>query len=399
MELDELNSIGGVGNELLYKIQYCAEHNSIVVTMDDQPVETTGEAPTEDNTSEHEVFIVTGYNSGINTKDDIEVLDNEGSLLGILCLSCNDKTMPIDNMTQYRYASYVLDCESANSVGMDKSHTFKNSYLFVKKEHSNLYKERFMDSAPLWGGFTHVEKCKFYEGEPTHLYACDGLLFPTEEHKLKLNYAVLSLDGFDRYLKKYHLLELIYDYICVLKLRTMDSSIKDFRSVMMSYSREELPSLKSLLKNYIEDVDSIIDVIYMVRDHKDISYKIFQEYSRESNPLKDSSNWNSFWECLESEKLSFENSRNNKFGKYNNKQEHTILVLNIVSYWIYRIRCSIAHNKIGEFIFNSEDEKFVVEVGEKIIDRVIKKVYSNENLKVLIDRSKKIDECLETIEN
>jgi hypothetical protein len=65
-----------------------------------------------------------------------------------------------------------------------------------------------------------------------------------------------------------------------------------------------------------------------------------------------------------------------------------------LQYWVYRIRCSIAHTKIGSHIFVSEDEEFVSSVGEKLIDSIISSVYSNAEFKALVNKSDLIDETL-----
>src|SRR5690606_13275654 len=47
----------------------------------------------------------------------------------------------------------------------------------------------------------------------------------------------------------------------------------------------------------------------------------------------------------------------------------------VTAYWIYRIRCSIAHFKIGEYILTRDKEEFIVEFAEPLIKEVLLQFY------------------------
>lgn len=57
------------------------------------------------------------------------------------------------------------------------------------------------------------------------------------------------------------------------------------------------------------------------------------------------------------------------------EDKHSEFILRIVSYWIYRVRCSIAHNKIGEYLLSWEDEEFLVKFAEPLLLEVLKQFY------------------------
>jgi hypothetical protein len=61
-----------------------------------------------------------------------------------------------------------------------------------------------------------------------------------------------------------------------------------------------------------------------------------------------------------------------------NAEEYKTLLLKVTGYWIYRIRSSIAHNKIGEFIMEDIHQEFVVEIGEELLLEVIKQIFSSQ---------------------
>jgi hypothetical protein len=342
--------------------------------------------------SEFEIFSIAGYNSHLATQNDIIVEDSSGQTLGILCLSCSDIGFELNAMTIARYIGYISDCSRIDIVNVDKYHTFKKSYLLIKKELSEEYRTSHLNTAALWGGFTHAENTDSYR-DPTEisLVASSNIIFPTAEHQQKLNNAILSENGFDRFLKKYQLLELVFDYVCVMKLRTISNSLIGFRDVMGDYSKDDIINLKSLLTEYIDDISALVPSLHIARSHQPLVKNIFQAHSKSSNPLKESSKWDIFWERLELHDLGYTQNSSNKFSRYTNEVEYNSEILKIISYWIYRIRCSIAHNKIGEFIFEDSHEEFVVQVGEKLLDTIIELVFSNPRFIRLVDASKAVD--------
>lgn len=347
--------------------------------------------------SEFEIFTVAGYNSHLATRDDIIIEDINRQTLGILCLSCSHTGFIVNEMTTPRYIAYVKDCSNLEVVNVDKNHTFKKSYLFIKKELADEYRDSHMDKSALWGGFTHDENRDSYRSSQTQsLVAGSSIKLPTFEHQQKLNSAILSDNGFDRFLKKYQLLELLFDYICVARLRTIESSLKDFRGVMSKYSREDIDNLRSLLTEYIDDISPLLPSLYEAEGYQTLVENIFQTYSKDSNPLKDSSNWNKFWIRLDTGDLEYRENDTSKFLKYGSEEEYRIVILKIVAYWIYRIRCSIAHNKIGEFLFENSHENFVIEIGEKLLDQIIESVFSNSRLLALLEASKAVDDAIST---
>ena len=52
-----------------------------------------------------------------------------------------------------------------------------------------------------------------------------------------------------------------------------------------------------------------------------------------------------------------------------------MLIINIATYWIYRVRSSIAHSRIGEYVMSTSDEEFVVEIAEPLLRSVLVQVF------------------------
>ncbi|KHN50752.1 hypothetical protein [Pectobacterium fontis] len=335
--------------------------------------------------------------TSISASSDIILCDDLDTEMGVICLSTNEVSTEFDSLTIPQYICSIVDSElnrdEDNSCLHSLSFTpgFSKSYILLNENFELDYINNFQDTAPLWGGFSHTPVTLPYSNDKFKIRAIKGLHIPTREHTSKLIDAINSTNGFDRFLKKYHLLELLYDYVCVIKLKTLPPSIKEFRNIMLSYDKEEISSLKNLMGDYVTEIGGILDSMYKLIPFLDLAKDIFQHYSKDSNPLKDPVRWSRFIEIISASNASYDNYKS-KFGNSKTADEYRKDILNIAAYWIYRMRCSIAHNKIGEFIFDSQQEIFIVEFGETLIDEITKQLFSNTQLRNLFEIAKKIDD-------
>lgn len=382
-------------DSLLFPLTFSKSENySASIENDHESYFFLGGAQEEEHIKDIVILEVSGYSSCLSNPDDIALRAENGTIFGVLCLSIEDKLFEVQSMTPARYVSFIMDSQKISDVQIHQSHTFTNSYLLVDKNHIEEYKNKYMKSSPIWGQFTHYPKTRHrFSSEIDIIDMKEGIVFPSSEYKSKVQDAIHSTDSFDRFLKKYHLLELIYDWLVVLKLRTMDESIKDFRSVMNSYSREEFPSLKAIINEYVQDPQALAQILYKADAYEDLAKKIFQEYSKESNPIKGPDKWNAFWSRLKNNNLNTPSGRDTP----SNREKNNLEIKAVSAYWIYRIRCSCAHTKLGEYIFSAQDEEFVAEFGEMLIDAIIIQVYRDEQLKVLFNKSKQINTCLNSL--
>lgn len=394
MNFNDLNDFDSEG--LPYNISFVADEDDVTVqliTHDDEGSE---------QIDIYHVLTVSGYSSSIENDNDIEIYNEDQLLIGLICFSTSDKSFDISDLTPARYISYLVDRSGSLTTGFSGNYIFRKSYVLILDEFINIYREKYQVLSPHWGKFTHECSEKVTIDFPDKLVVTSELIMPTREHVTKFQRAILSTDGFDRFLKKYHLLELIYDYVCVLRLRTMSTDLNGFSDVMKDYSNsKELNRLNDMVKNYVRNSDEISRVFVVSKDFKSVVISLCQDIDRGDNPLRESGKWNAFWAFVEAENISFTEdkitSSSPKFAKYSNADEYNAHLFKIAAFWIYRIRCSIAHMKIGEFIFQEDDEEFVVKVGERLIDSFIECIYTNQTFKALVGKSDKMDALLQTI--
>lgn len=325
-------------------------------------------------------ILVYEIESSLLTSNDIDIRKSTGETIGTLCpIGNSDLAVRIKELSSVHLIAFLNDI-SNDEFGLSNTHTFKNHYLIMHKDHHSNYMAEHAESSGLWGGFTHIEKKAKYKKKHAHITLPSALSIPTAKHKKDLIRAVSASDGFDRFLKYYHQLELLFDVIFVSKIRELPKeNIEGFSEVVKEYNKNELESIKNILNNYIVDTSELLKIILTSSNHMPVMKSIFQDNSKTGNPIADK--WVQLTTFLNGATHNSSEAKKLKLIPQDQEDLLKCFIINLASYWIYRIRCSIAHNKIGEFMFNDQHEEFVVEVGERLIIQILKELFSNTTLK------------------
>ena len=315
--------------------------------------------------------------SSFDSEVDIDILDENGDVIGFLCLLKN-KRKEIASLTESQFLSYIWDMEEF--VEIQTEYIFKNNYVIIKKDFFQEYINNYKDSSMLWGGFSHSSlNIDVYKKTPLNIKLKSDIAIPTQFNRDSLIKATASRYHFERYLKYYHQLELLFNYIHVRQLKNAGDDLAIFNKIVNNYNREDIKNIDSLLLNYVDNIVVIEQIMNQCHPYLDVIEEIFFNYSKESNPLKDENRWIKFKKLLQEQNVSSINAKNEKLVQQ--ELEFKPLLLRIVSYWIYRLRSSIAHNKIGEFILEDTHQEFLVEIGEELLLEIIKQIFSSQNFK------------------
>ncbi|MFM1686848.1 hypothetical protein [Aeromonas salmonicida] len=360
----------------------------------------------EDDTLEEEQFFIFEIESISSSfeGDVTEVTDTSNTSIGFIinnlpqgqCFTEAPSIVTVASTYSFLKDNFGYTQELPDNFS-DTGYIINVPLLLINSENIDVYINNYMEGCEVWGSFSHTKTTRAKASKIDKIIAYKDISFPTLEQKSKISSSISSDDAFDRFLKKYQLIELLYDYIIIAKLRTIDSSLSKFRHTMSSYSKEEYEALKEIMGEYVLDVTKCLDIIYESVQYESIILDIFKKHGKESNPLKEENNWQRFWDGAKNKKLAHVHMDDaaNRFGKDCHKQAgHRRLINNIIAYWIYRVRCSIAHYKIGEFIFDRSHEIFIIEVAEKLLDEVLYQVFSSTPLREIIKKSRDIDSYL-----
>jgi hypothetical protein len=298
---------------------------------------------------------------------DYEVQDEAGVIIGVL--TCTSDLNPVDlrQLSEWQLAAYLFERELNE---YDQPGRFRYDYVVISSLHFTRYQQRMKPSSAVWGMFTHVEcaPAARLARSMTLITALEGMKIPTPYHASTLERAVQASHPFERYLKYYHQLELVFDWILVKKVQCLGSDLQGMARLISSYQSGDLPRLKNLLASYCKDAQKVHSLLMLAVNHKPTAHKIFQEYSKEGNPLSKGSKWDKMFDNLASS-YSPSHASSNNLGS--NIDSYNSLIIEIAAYWIFRVRCCIAHHRIGEYLLVQEDEEFVLEFSETLLRGVL----------------------------
>jgi hypothetical protein len=346
-----------------------------IINLDNSPIEIENINQIDENTISVNNFIpikVIKVNQSYNINNVID-LNFDGSTEGHLFFTKQKGAINLDSMTTFEFTAFLIEAEREDYD--IESYEFKNDYIVIKQTFWNTYISDYKKTSPLWGGFSHTLNYT----EPITKYL-NNILEIDAGVKLKDldNYsyestirAIEQPYAFERFLKLYHLIELQFDYFLIDKIKNLQipQDSNEIGKLLNDYSRTELDRLTEIISSYCTDVNPLISKLEKVFTFRQISEEIFIKYGNKTKPLNESK----FNELFDSSSFSESNLTNLKI--VNNSNSINIFIPKLVSYWIYRIRCSIAHNKIGEYLLSWEDEKFIVEFAEPLMIEVLKQFF------------------------
>ncbi len=311
---------------------------------------------------------------------DVDIVDHNGQVLGWIC---NCKTLgqvDVNLLTNAKYAAYINEVNINSFTG---DYIFSNDYAVIKNSHYDEYKTKYLKSAPVWGGFLHISPLTIlhpsYKTNFTEVKAINEISLPTEHHRRSVAQSVIQAYGFERFLKLYHLLELLFDYDMVKEIQELQDDLYGIGKILENYAREELWRLKTLLKKrclsdalFQNEMETHLNRIGQKQEYLDKSIEIFYRYGKDGNPIKEESK---FSNLMKAGGFSEANARSVGIT-INADRTYKMLIIDTGAYWIYRIRCCVAHNRIGEYVITDNDEEFVVECMEPLMRSLLCQAFS-----------------------
>ena len=315
----------------------------------------------------------------LDRTEDVAILDDAGAELATVCFT---KGQDVDNLTEltaWRYVAFLQDIEEADARqgGVKR---FLHDYVVVDEDRLSEYLTNYFDGAPIWGGFSHTQvEISLWTREAQVIQAVSGISVPTAHHSEVFHRYLNANNSFDRFLRLYHSVELLFDYITFRKIQGLDDDLVGYAAVMKDNGKTEFERLLAIISEYCLSHDALAHQMNLAKGHEVICRTIFQEYTKDSNPLK-LEKFETFWRLVDGEAVSETNTITENLANAN--AVHKFLC-KVAAYWIYRIRCSIAHNRVGEFILTDDHDNFVAELGIPLLQNVVVQILSNTDFKAL----------------
>ncbi|MFN7415163.1 MAG: hypothetical protein ACK5RT_14925 [Dolichospermum sp.] len=364
MKYDDLKELDD--SDLRYDITHFSEHDGICTLNGMIPISVDA--------------VSFSYESDV----DIEICNERDNFLGVLCICKSITDINIASLTDARYIAFINEVDK-DTFRLELPYKFTKNYLVIDVCEYDDYKNKYMDSAPIWGGFFHSNAAsslpEAYRFTPSKLIARPGIDIPTSYHKESCIRSVVQPYAFERFLKLYHLLELIFDWNLVQQIKSLNDDLQGIGQLLNQYSNNrELDLLKNLLKSKCDDkkkVDKIADCLNKINssDYLDKGMKIFFDYGKDGNPYNKINNITPFKDLMSEGGFIAANKSNTRI-KGISENNYDDLVINFSAYCIYRVRCCTAHNRIGEYVMSNDDEGFVVEFAEPLLREVLCQIFT-----------------------
>jgi hypothetical protein len=306
---------------------------------------------------------------------NFSVSDEAGTVIGDL-LTCRGEEFSLARFSALYLAAYLNEV-SKEQYG--QRGRFARDYLLVYESQLHEYRRDFMDSTAVWGGFQHAN---VPIGKPsaqlstTSIIARTGVKLASDIHLETAGRSVMQPYAFERFLKLYHLLELTFDQEIVKKIQALGDDLRGIGKILSNYADKELDRLKQILTSCTKPSEVIACIQEICADNRwhDNIRTIFFDYGKNGNPL--SGKTHLFITMLKTDGYTIQGLKELGIipGGKNRGTEQKLFEhfsLDLAAYWIYRVRCSIAHSRIGEYVMRSEDEAFVALFAEKLLRCVL----------------------------
>jgi hypothetical protein len=291
-----------------------------------------------------------------------------GSELGMLMVLKGEIFLP-SSADALSILAHIADCDFEN---FSISHRFSSSYLAIQSSRLSEYLVKFLPGAEIWGNFSHSP---FSDGltrdESIPIVAREDLRYPSALHLECAVRSVVQAGVFERFLKKYHMLELHFDKIIVDKIQALGPDLLGVGKILNMVKVSEFDRLKYQIESFavsINDLERLLSLIYSDSDVFQIAKTILVDYRKETCPFPENSN--AFVQIF-STGISMAEIESQKIYHGKGQIPYMQFLVKFAAYAIYRTRCCIAHNRIGEYILSTTDEIFVSRFAEPLLDNLL----------------------------
>lgn len=238
---------------------------------------------------------------------------------------------------------------------------------------------KYKSTSFFWGGYIHQEdELSFfdYKRKSTDSIVVEGdYSIESIRHRKCLLEAANSSSATERFLHLFHFLELDYDYEIVKKVKSLDQDNPIGLWGVLSQQRSDIERLNYLMSGF-SNFQFLKNHILKLRNYQTQVIDIFFNYQKESNPIKVLEEFKELFfnssNISQQEFLRIKRDKSLNLNCWSTEESFNKKLIELCCYWIYRVRCSIAHNKLGDYHILDRDLPFVVEFCEPILKEFIK---------------------------
>jgi hypothetical protein len=313
----------------------------------------------------------------LDSSTDIAIRNEAGLEIGYLCFTKGKIVDNLNALSELHFCCYLI--EVPDEFSFSAPYTLQSNYAVIYYDHLPEYLTDYKNSAPLWGFYHHnyssisinstiTKSFPFLQATREQKFS-EGFYFESSVRGIKQSLA------FERFLKYYHLLELNFDYDVIKRIKGLNISTdsNQIGALLNAYEKNDIDRLVYLYDTYCLNVSPIIDRLNAINPYLAKATQIFYKFGKkDSNPLKDET----VFVTINGLPGGFsEVNCRNHIGHVRDAATHRSFIGKLSMYWIYRIRCSIAHNKVGEYLMPHTDEDIVVNFAEPLLIELLKQIF------------------------
>lgn len=316
----------------------------------------------------------------VDRASDLSIVDELGAPLGVLCLVAARDARQLQELTRYEYTALLADAPSIDALlGPVR---FSRDYAIIEEAEYGRYLEHYRIGSAIWGGFSHGTLPASGSGTVAEIRARKGVIAPTSHHESSFRRLTRATSPREQFLRTYHTIELLFDYITYRHLVKAGDDLIDFGKIMAAYQRAELARLKGVVKEFCRDFDAIAATMTKVEQFIAPAQQMFQLHGKDGNPLSEDPKWNAFRVLIDAGQFARSSVKTTTLAKTDEAFDN--LVANLAAYQIYRMRSSIAHNRIGEYLLTDADDLMIAGFGLPLLQEVAEQVFSSSELAALV---------------
>ena len=321
-----------------------------------------------------------GVGWSLDRSDDISILDEAGAPLGVLCLVTGRPPKDPSALTRYQYTALLADVSDADALRSPVR--FSRDYVVVEEADLGRYLEHYHAGSALWGGFHHGSAPTDGFGDVSEIIARRDVIAPTPHHVTSFRLLTRATGPREQFLRTYHTLELLFDYVTYRRFVKSGDDLPGFGKIMSAYQRSELERLKSITRDFCPDLDTVATLMVKLEPFLTSAKEMFQVHGKEGNPLKEDKKWDAFQALISAGTLDRATASAGPVARGAGQFDETIAYL--AAYQIYRLRSSIAHSRIGEYLLTEDDDAMISAFGLPLISEVASQVFSSRALAELM---------------
>ncbi|WP_143456033.1 hypothetical protein [Novacetimonas hansenii] len=308
-----------------------------------------------------------------------DIIHEDGRSIGQLFLAKNSSIEDFYELSLVEFLAYLCDVDRGDFGNI--GHIFSKDYLVTGDVSPFDYDQSLRPSSDIWGGFSHYVRPLESRIPFQDITANSKILVPSAHHSEAFARYTYAQTSFERFLRLYHCVELLFDTITVSRIKKLGPDIRSLSAILSSHESKEVDRLIAISNDFISDPELLARRLTNIADYQDISKIIFDDYSKNGNPIAPNANpprWSSMITSLSAGRYKETDLKAD--GAIKNHENYHQFIAKLSAYWIYRVRCSIAHNRIGEFILTDADSDFVACFAEPLLLEFCIQIFSSTNL-------------------